>query len=170
MMEQVSGTTKFVVRTALMLAVTIIFMCLKLILPFIPQTVSVYVIGSLVNASLLVTAAWVGTVSGVIVSVLAPVVAFLVGQMPTPILIPFVAIGNIIIVVVFMMFYKRKRSMLMFIAPVLKGAFLWIGVSICMAGALNLPDTAAAVITFNYSWPQIVTGPVSYTHLRAHET
>lgn len=83
---------KFLTRTAILLAITLIFQFLKM-----PQLIT----GSIVNAMLLIAAGTVGMWSGIIIGLLTPVIAFLVGIMGFPLMIPFIMVGNGLYVMLF---------------------------------------------------------------------
>lgn len=84
---------KNVTRTGLILAVTLILQGLRLVIPIPPQ-VSMFVVGSLVNACLIVAVLTVGRRAGLVVAACTPVFAWLEGMLPFfPFVFP-VALGN----------------------------------------------------------------------------
>ena len=85
--------TKRITRTGLLLAATLILQGLRLFIPIPPQ-VSMFVIGSLVNACLVLAVWSVGRKSGLVVACVTPVFAWLEGMLPfLPFIFP-VAAGN----------------------------------------------------------------------------
>ena len=72
--------TKMIARTGILLAICIVFQLLK--------GISVYITGPAVNAVIVIAVLSTGLVSGLIISVIAPLVAFLVGATPILQLIP----------------------------------------------------------------------------------
>ena len=97
-------TVIFIARTAILLALAVLFQSLRLFIP-IPAAVDQYLVGSLVNMCLVVAAVIVGIQGGLIVAVLTPVIAFLQNVLANPVLVPFVALGNAAIVVVAALLY-----------------------------------------------------------------
>ena len=85
---------KKVTRTGLILAVTLILQGLRLVIPIPPQ-VSMFVVGSLVNACLLVAVLLIGRRAGLVVAGCTPVFAWLEGMLPFfPFVFP-VGLGNL---------------------------------------------------------------------------
>ncbi|HHV74944.1 MAG TPA: ECF transporter S component [Thermoanaerobacterium sp.] len=134
---------RFITRTAILLAITIIVQFIKM-----PQLIT----GSIVNAMLIISAYFVGIWSGVSIGLLTPIIAFLVGLMGFPILIPFIMIGNTLYVV---LFKTVKNNIIGMIAgAVVK--FLWLAASVKYILAwfnVNVPQKIVAAFTF----PQLAT-------------
>jgi len=105
---------RYLTRTAMLLALTIVFQSLGRLIPLGPN--SSFIVGPLVNACLIVSAGLVGVYAGAVVSILSPFGAILTGAgMPLP-LAPFIALGNFALVLFFYIFRKKK------IAGILSGA------------------------------------------------
>ncbi len=101
MMEETSRRgLRWLVRTALLLALTIAIQMLGL-----PQ----FFTGPLVNAFLLLAALFNGMWSGVIIGLFTPGIAFARGILAPPLgpMIPFIMAGNAILVIVFSLVGKR---------------------------------------------------------------
>lgn len=161
---------RLITRTALLLAVTLLFQYLRAFIPGAGTLTSTLVIGSLVNLGLLVAAGVVGWRGSVAVSVMTPVVAFLQGHLALPVLIPFVAAGNAILVLTFEFACRRLRCekgrawIALAAAAVLKTLFLWLAVARFFT-AVILPGQVAAekavamtsVLSLNFGWPQLAT-------------
>jgi len=97
---------RYLTRTAMLLALAIVFQSLGRVIPLGPN--SQYVVGPLVNACLLISTGLVGICSGAVISILTPFGAILTGAaMPLP-LAPFVALGNFALVLLFYVFRKKK--------------------------------------------------------------
>jgi len=109
--------TKFMTRTAILLAITIVFQFMKM-----PQLVT----GSVVNAMLLIAAGTVGMWSGIIIGCLTPIIAFLVGIMGFPLMIPFIMIGNSLYVMLFSM--QKNKILGMILGALVK--FIWLAISV----------------------------------------
>ncbi|WHH58915.1 ECF transporter S component [Petroclostridium sp. X23] len=157
---------EWLTRTAMLLAVTIVFQNLRVVVGVGPH--SQFIIGSLVNAALLVSVGMLNLYAGLLISIVAPVVAFFQGQLPLPVLIPIVALGNAAIVAVYDLLKKKNQ-----LAAVIAGAFakfVFFVVAIQMSLQLfNVKIPAKIVATF--SWPQLVTaligGAVAVVVLKA---
>lgn len=134
---------KFITRTAILLALTIIVQFIKM-----PQLVT----GSIVNAMLIVSAYFVTVWSGITIGLLTPIIAFLVGLMGFPMLIPFIMIGNALYVVLFSAIKNNIIGMIT--GAVVK--FLWLAASvkyILVMFGVKVPQKIAAAFTF----PQLAT-------------
>ena len=98
----------FLTRTALLLAVVIAFQLFGKLIPY-----NNFIVGPAVNAALLVATAAAGLWSGIAISVIAPLVSAFTNKAPlAPLVIaysPCIIIGNIIIVLAFWLF-RKKRS------------------------------------------------------------
>jgi len=158
------NNVRILTRTAVLIALTLVFQNLRLI-PVIgsgPQ--SQYIVGSLVNATLIIAVGTVNIYAAMTVGIIAPVVAYMQGQLPAilPYMIPIVAIGNI--VYVFMYYLLEKKSVFAGIisGAVVKFAFLFFAVRIMLNLVKNmLPENmfnkVAATLSAGFSWPQLVT-------------
>lgn len=151
----------FVVRTAILLALAVLFQSLRLFLP-IPSLVDQYVIGSLVNFCLIVAAITVGVEGGLMVAILTPVVAFLQSVLPNPVMVPFVALGNAALVVLVALLYRKNKYLALAAGAMCKFLVLYIMV-VHVAIPLFMPDMplpAKELLTLKFSWPQLVTASV----------
>lgn len=166
---------KLVTRTALLLAVTLLFQELRRIMPGSGTLVSTLIIGSLVNLGLLVAAGIVGWRGSVPISVATPVVAFLQGHLAIAALIPLVAAGNILLVLVFEWICRKSNCgraggwIALGSAAALKTLFLWAAIAriyarLILPGLEGYPPAQAEKIgqalSLNFSWPQLVTAIV----------
>lgn len=148
--------TRFWTRTAILLGITLVFQMLRQIIPM-PQPLSTFVVGSLVNASLVVAAATVGIPGGVFISLVAPIVAFLQGHLPpVPPMVPIVALGNAIIVVGYAILKGRSPYLGVVVGAVAKAAFLFVAVQLLMQ-MITLKPPIIKALSFGFSWPQLVT-------------
>ena len=122
------------------------------------------VTGTLVNALLIVTVRSCGLWPGVFVSVLSPVMAKLVGIGPLWSLIPFIALGNTTLVLVWhfpgkaLLGRKKLAAAISLTAGALaKAAVLYLGIVKLAVPMLELPQPQAAVISGMFSLPQLIT-------------
>ena len=86
--------TKQITVTAIMLAICILSQFFK--------NLSVYITGPIINAALILTVLYAGTVCGIILSIITPVTSFFITGSPImaaiPAMFPCIMIGNIILV------------------------------------------------------------------------
>lgn len=92
----------FLTRTAVLLALTLAIQMIGM-----PQ----YATGPLVNTMLYIAATFVGIWGGVAIGIVTPVVAFMRGILPAPLspMIPYIAAGNAVLVIVFGLLERRGR-------------------------------------------------------------
>lgn len=157
-----------VLQTAMLLALMLVFQQLRLLLG--NTLVSTIIIGSLVNLVLVVAAGTVGWRGSVVLGILSPVVALIEGHLPLPVLIPFVAAGNIVISVVFELVERKKNEdkrmwAAVALSSIAKTAALYALIVLFFLGVMlpgmGLPANKAAAMTtalsLSFSWPQLVT-------------
>ncbi len=166
-----SNKIRMITRTGILLALTIVFQMLgRYLVPYLGQYNN-FVVGPLVNASLLIAAATVGIWGASAIAVLAPIGAMLTGaSMPVP-FVPIVAVGNLIIVISFYMLRKHKVAGIA-VGAVLKTGFLTAAV-MTFVGIMNMPDKKESALMFSFTWPQLVTaivgGIIALTVIKALE-
>jgi len=144
------------IKSALFLAIAIVFQTLGKSFPQLSQ----FVTGSVVNAILLLTACVCGTWWAIGVGALTPILAALTGQLAAPLVpfVPFIIIGNALIILVFAIFlnYKSYGKYLAIIpAALVKFAFLYLSVTyIVQLFNIKIPKKAAVAMGI----PQLITG------------
>lgn len=151
--------TRNIVRTALMLAVVIVFQFIGRNIPQINQ----FFVGPIVNTVLLITAYICGTKWGVLTGLLTPIMALLVGQLAAPMapFIPFIAIGNMIYVLIFGLLKqdKIKRIIGIIIGSLAKFIFLYFSaVKLTHLFNLNIPSKVLNSLAVAMGIPQLITG------------
>lgn len=151
----IMNKTRFLTRTALLLAVAIAFQIFGKFIPY-----NNFIVGPIVNAVLLVATAAAGLWSGVAISVIAPLVsAFTNKAAIAPLIIgfsPFIIIGNIIIVLAFHFLRKKNAVVAVGLGSVLKFGFLYAAISV-FTSMVEMQPKVAATLTGLFSWPQLFT-------------
>jgi len=108
-------TTKQIAIGGVLLAIMIVSMFFK--------NLSVYITGPIVNATLIIATLTLGLVMGIILSIIAPIASFLITGSPIVaaapfLMIPAIALGNIIMCVCVYVFYKNIKNKLAIGLPV----------------------------------------------------
>jgi len=108
-------TTKQIAIGGVLLAIMIVSMFFK--------NLSVYITGPIVNATLIIATLTLGLVMGIILSVIAPIASFIITGSPIVaaapfLMIPAIALGNIIMCVCVYVFYKNIKNKLAIGLPV----------------------------------------------------
>lgn len=148
-----SSNVKFITRTAILLALAVVFQMLGRYIPLGPN--SNFIVGPLVNACLLIAASAVGLWGAAIIAFITPFAAILTGAtIPLP-FVPFIAIGNFLLVLCYYLLRKKRITGLM-AGALLKFSFLYAAVTIFL-GLAQVKPQLAAVMYFTFGWPQLVT-------------
>jgi len=148
-------TTKKLVLGALLVAIAVILQASRLVLP-LPPLVTTFIIGTLVNMMLVLCVRLNGFTSAAILSVLLPVFAYVQGQLLLPLLIPVVALGNILFAYAVIKLGKRVLAYL--VPPVIKAVSMCASAYVVIA-VLGIESVAIQKgILFAMSVPQLVTG------------
>lgn len=159
----------YIVRTALLLAIAVLFQEMSVLWAGLGKLPAQIITGSLINLTLFVSAGILGWKGGSVIAVLSPLLAALRGELPTPILAPFVAVGNLALVVAFVLFEKKTNSLLrqyisMGAAAVIKFAVLYLLIALFFVQVifplLNMNKAIAVALQMSFSWPQLVTAAI----------
>ncbi|MGE4282520.1 MAG: ECF transporter S component [Clostridia bacterium] len=143
---------KWLTRTAMLLALALVFQNLRIIIGV--GLHSQFIIGSLVNATLIIAAATVNLYAGLLIAVATPVVAFLQNQLPLPVLIPIVVLGNAAIIITYYLLRKSNQFAAVVAGALAKYAFFVVAFQASLR-LFNIKIPAKIVASF--SWPQLVT-------------
>jgi hypothetical protein len=143
--DKMNITPKFITRSALLLALAIAVQSFKL-----PQPVT----GPLVNAILFLATATVGTMSGVIVGLFTPVLAFVFGIMTLFPAVPLIMAGNAVLALVYGILQKRPVTGIV-AASLAKYALLTLGVHYVLPLFLSKPLPAKVISLL--TTPQLFT-------------
>lgn len=144
------------IKLAMFLAVAFVFQSIRLIMPMIPGPVNMFLIGSLLNTVMVLSIWCTGSHWAAVIGILLPLGAFMQGQLPVVLMIPVVALGNAVYI---LLAGKFKQSKLVYISPLVKAALLYGGTWL-VVNTIGLPATVSGMILFMMSWPQIVTGAI----------
>ncbi|WP_378956383.1 hypothetical protein [Pelosinus sp. sgz500959] len=149
---------KNLTRAALLLALTLTFQSLRYFVP-IPIFLSTFLIGSLVNACLLVALEMIGPKPALAIGFIAPVIAYFQQLLPLPIMILPVALGNAIYIGVFFSGVRWQSWLRIGVAGLSKAVFMY-GAFSWLLMLIAIPAKLASSLLFVMSWPQFVTGVV----------
>lgn len=136
---------RFITRTAFLLALTVAFQSLKM---------GQFVTGPLVNAVLYISSYIIGWPAGVLIGAFTPWIAFIVGILKPAMApaIPFIMIGNSLLVVVFYLLKSKNAIVAIVTASVAKFACLYFATRFLLelnpklVTALQFPQLITAVI------------------------
>lgn len=151
---------RLITRTAVLLALLVAFQA-------VTKPLGQLVTGSLVNTLLAVSALTVGLWGGLVVALVSPVLAFLLGIAPQILTVPAIMAGNALFVFLLWLLGRKGKmalpavavaSVAKFLALYALVNFLICGVlaeSLLSAGLLKAPMLLSMPATF--SWPQLIT-------------
>ena len=112
-------STKSITGTGLLLAVALLAQSLRLIFPFIPNQVSMFLIGSITSATFVLATWRYGWKNGLVIAWIAPVVAHLQGMLPLPPFILITALGTTAYVfVAHWLQHKPKLLLVLLLVPI----------------------------------------------------
>lgn len=144
------------IKLAMFLAVAFVFQSIRLIMPMIPGPVNMFLIGSLLNTVMVLSIWCTGSPWAAVIGILLPLGAFIQGQLPVVLMIPVVALGNAVYI---LLAGKFKQSKLVYVSPLVKAVLLYGGTWL-VVHTIGLPTPVSGMILFMMSWPQIVTGVI----------
>lgn len=148
--------TRIVARTAILLALTVVFQTAgRYLTPFMGAN-SNFIVGPLVNACLIIATASVGLSGAAAIAVLSPFGAIMTGAaVPLP-FAPLIAVGNFLIVLGFYILMEKNRIGGLLLGAFMKFIFLYAAI-IAFMRFVKVPAKQAALLLFSFSWPQLVT-------------
>ena len=149
--------TQKVTRTGLVLAATLILQGLRLIIPIPPQ-ISLFLIGSLVNACLITAVLAVDRRAGFVVAACTPFFAWLEGMLPFVLFVFPVAIGNGVYVY-FAWRWQHYGLPALVVGALAKAGTLYALFYLLFAG-IEFPPAMRHLLLTAMSWPQIITGVI----------
>ena len=157
--QNVRDKILWITRTAVFLALLIVWQAVSAVFG------NTLITGSIVNFILIVCVMTCGLASGLTVAVISPVVAKLVGIGPLWGIIPFIMLGNVVLVLLWYFLgnlnigHKATAHIVALIAAAAaKFLILYLGiVHIAVPVLLNLPAPQAAVVSNMFSIPQFFT-------------
>ncbi len=145
-----------ITRAGLLLALLLAVQSLRLLIP-LPPFITMFGIGSAVNACLLVASLFVGIRTALLMAVVAPTVAYLQQMLPVPVLIVPVAAANAVYVLAFAALYGKRPYLAVVVAALVKMAGMYVAIDWVLQ-FVALPERIAALLRMMLSWPQLVTG------------
>ena len=161
-----NGRTKKITAAAALLAICIVSQFFK--------NFSVYITGPIINACLLLAVIYCDLFWGCVLAVITPVTAFLITGAPVmkavPAIMPLIMAGNLVLVVVFWLLWKKgsdfgkgphlKLIIAGILGSVAKGAFMALTISYGVLSVVTLPEKMQAmlpVLRTTYSVTQLLT-------------
>lgn len=148
-------STVFITRTAMLLALTVVFQMAGRLLP----ANSNFIVGPLVNACLAISAVFAGLWGGIVISVLSPFTSLVNNHAPIAAALlpfaPFIAAGNAVYVTIFKLSYRKSKAAGIIAGSTAKSAFLY-GSVLLFLRLFNFPKFSKTLL-FLFGWPQLVT-------------
>lgn len=155
--------TKKMKTTTLQITRTAVFLALLIVLQAVTKPLGQLITGSCVNAVLAATALFCGVWPGVVVALISPFAAFLLGIGPQLFAItPAIALGNVVYAVLMRVISGNCTSFLrQFLAwlasAVSKTLILYFLVVELICTTLPLSAAQISTFTMMFSWPQLAT-------------
>ncbi len=136
--------TRFLTRSAIMVALAVGFQALGLQQP---------ITGPVINAILLVTSDVVSPLSAALVGLITPWVAAATGILKVPVVLPVIIAGNLSLVIVFALFKRLNRLVAGVLAAIVKYGAMTAGIKLMLARNVPLkpPIIVAMTLTQLYT-------------------
>ncbi|MDX9871636.1 MAG: ECF transporter S component [Clostridia bacterium] len=152
-------STKVLTRSALILAIAIAVQSIKM---------PTFITGPLVNTLLFIAVATTGSLSGVLVGLFTPVLAFAFGIMPMAPAVPVIMAGNIVLALVFGAI-KNNPYLGFIAAAVAKFAVMAAGVYFILPvlAGINLPPKLVATLSTTQLFTALGGGVIAVILLKA---
>ena len=139
-------------RGSVLLTMAIVAQEIRLFLP-LPPLLSIIVIGTMLNAIMVIAVRYASLTSAIIISAILPLFAFMQGHVIIPLMIPVIFLGNFVLVLVCDKFWGKG---IIIIAPVLKTVTLYM-LSRALFSMLGLQNKVVDAILLSMGWPQLIT-------------
>lgn len=146
-MTKSNFTVKWITKTAILLALLVVVQLFRM-----PQLIT----GVIVNFILLLAFVQVDVFSGIIIGLISPVIAFLLGILAAPLapMIPFIMLGNAVYVAIFVLIRSRKPNWWKASIGVILGASVkFTLLTLAVKYLVNAPPKIAQAMSI----PQLVT-------------
>ena len=139
-------------RGSVLLTMAIVAQEIRLFLP-LPPLLSIIVIGTMLNAIMVMAVRYASLTSAIIISAVLPLFAFMQGHVIIPLMIPVIFLGNFVLVLVCDKFWGKG---IIILAPVLKTVTLYM-LSRVLLSMLGLQNKLVDAILLGMGWPQLIT-------------
>ena len=139
-------------RGSVLLTMAIVAQEIRLFLP-LPPLLSIIVIGTMLNAIMVIAVRYASLTSAIIISAILPLFAFMQGHVIIPLMIPVIFLGNFVLVLVCDKFWGKG---IIILAPVLKTVTLYM-LSRVLLSMLGLQNKLVDAILLGMGWPQLIT-------------
>lgn len=151
------STTKKLTRSAVLLALALVFQNLRLLPGFAAWPHSVYIIGSLVNLTLFAAVYFSGLSGAAIIALITPAVALAQGHIKLVPLMPLVMAGNLVLCIVSYYVLRINKYAAVALSSVIKWLVLFYGSRLVGSYFLNLSGAPFDAMVAGFNVPQLVT-------------
>jgi len=137
------SNVKFIARTGILLALALGFQSLGLAQP---------ITGPVVNAILYIAAMMTGGLSGVVIGLTTPWIAYITGIMKLAPAVPVIIAGNVTLVITYVLVSKVNKYAALALAAVAKWLVMTAGIKYLLAQAVKLPPAVVTTLTIAQLW------------------
>ena len=139
-------------RGSVLLTMAIVAQEIRLFLP-LPPLLSIIVIGTMLNAIMVMAVRYASLTSAIIISAVLPLFAFMQGHVIIPLMIPVIFFFFFMLELVCDKFWGKG---IIILAPVLKTVTLYM-LSRVLLSMLGLQNKVVDAILLGMGWPQLIT-------------
>lgn len=131
-----------------------LFLAISMAAPFLKQQ---FIAGPIVNAVLFISTVVLGAGAGALIAFLPSMISVFTGLLPLPLLpmVPYIIMGNVILVLIFGSLRKKNFWLGVLSASVLKFIFLFLASSFIVN--LFIKESLPPKIIAMMAWPQLIT-------------
>lgn len=153
-------------KPVLLMSLSAMLIALLLVVQLVFSSLGQFYVGPLVNLLLILAALFLNRYSAMIAAFLSPLIAFSLGIGTTLfVLVPWIAIGNFLLVIVVIVarklitkFHYFQMILVVVIGLFVKISFYWITLATFIIPSLALPDAAKLTLIYTFTWSQVITG------------
>ncbi|MCL1829926.1 MAG: ECF transporter S component [Oscillospiraceae bacterium] len=147
---------------------TAVFLAILLVVQAVFKVLGQYVLGSIVNFILISSTILIGIYESIVIAILSPFLAFLLGFGPAiPQIVPIVMLANLSYVFVWYLLYGRSKGnrvigimITLAVSATVKFLILWLGVVKIIIPLLHVQKPQATVVAAAFSYPQLITATI----------
>lgn len=142
--------------SALLLGLALLAQSLRFMIPM--HAASMFFIGTMVGACTAIAVWRYGLKSGVLISIVTPIMALIQGMLTIPLFVPIVALGGISFAIVMKILQYQPLWVITIVGAVVKCLVLYGGFILLFMLMPGIPEAMQVGVLFSMGWPQLVTG------------
>ena len=148
------------------LVLAALFTAMTVVLQSILQPLGTGIVGPIVNFMLIISLLLIDVRYAVLIGVITPFIALMVGLMPIFALVPFIAVSNAILIVVFAYFRNKENRYVKYLGLVAAAFFKFVFLAVSIRTIVpffvsKIPDKLIAAMTLPQFYNAIIGGALA---------